>query len=1049
MTTRRSTRSPKREAAQPRLTLGLLGEIALWRGEERLELPPSKKTRALLAYLAVTGRPHGRERLCSLLWDVADDPRAALRWSLSKLRALVDEPGQTRLVAERDSVALVADGMQVDLLDVRHALVGGVAALSTDRLRELAARFRGELLEGLELTDFFDFYAWCVAERSEARALHGRILAALLERLAATPLDALPYAQALVRVDPLDEGARAGLVRLLGGLGRHAEAAQQHEAGMRLFEELRASPSGELARAWEEVRRARGTAPRAAERERETADEARRPQGAPAQRADVPAPQHPSGPPLVGRAAESTRLNALLDDAARGTVRCLLLAGDPGVGKTRLLRELLDEAGRRGATSLEGRAFEAERSRAYGPWIDALQQLPHFALQGAGAAELAALVRGSAPGDVEGRTREHLFGAVAELIASRGAPGSPVLLVLDDVQWFDDASAALLHWVARANRGRPLGIALAARRGELPDNAAMARVLRSLRQEELLEELAVGPLDDEATRALVAAVSPGTDVERVRARSAGNPLLVLELTRAPLSADGELPATLRDLVRGRIERLPPDAADVLRWGAVLGRTFNVRTLRELASLDLDALVLALDRLERHALIGALADPSEPLGAYAFTHEVVQSVVYADMSEPRRRLMHLRIAQALEPRAAIDESVTADVAHHAALAGDAALAARACVSAGRRSLRLFANATAESLVRRGMRHAEQLRDPERVQLSLELWEIALAARKPEATEDVACAVERLANVALDHGCFQHARLGFHLLSYLRWEGGAWSDAQRHMMRAELVSRSTDPRERAVATAEAARCLAMLERDLGHADALLLEAQALAERSDVDPPAIPDALGMLQLHRGRIDEAVELFARARAAALRDGDRRAEFQALEHLAMAELQRERWDVARGLAAQLADIAGRLREGSEAPFARALLALSRHGAGETDAEAALEQALEELRLVDAKHRLVFALTRLAELDLARGATAHARRRAAEALGIARILERPSEIVLALAVLQRAAAAAGERDEAGRLARELGEIDPSVASSAARERIAALRATAGERVRER
>src|SRR5512145_2814499 len=87
------------------LSIRVLGEIAVVRGGEGLLLPPSKKTRALLAYLAVTGRPHRRERLCSLLWDVTDDPRAALRWSLSKLRRLVDEKHRPRIVADRDGVS--------------------------------------------------------------------------------------------------------------------------------------------------------------------------------------------------------------------------------------------------------------------------------------------------------------------------------------------------------------------------------------------------------------------------------------------------------------------------------------------------------------------------------------------------------------------------------------------------------------------------------------------------------------------------------------------------------------------------------------------------------------------------------------------------------------------------------------------------------------------------------------------------------------------------------------------------------------------------------
>jgi DNA-binding SARP family transcriptional activator len=1031
---KQSGRRPARGPEPPPLSLNLLGEIELRRGDARLPLPPSKKTRALLGYLAVTGRSHRRERLCELLWDVADDPRAALRWSLSKLRALVDEPGGARIKADRDGVALVADGMQVDLFDLRRTLQGGETALATPTLRELAARFRGEFLEGLELTDFFDFHAWCVALRAEVRSLRGRVLATLVERLDASPEDALPYAFALVGNDAVVEGSRATLVRLLGRAGRYEEAAQQFEAGMRLFKELHTTPSGDLVRAFEEVKR--------------------RPHAAslPQRRSE---PRAPAGPepgaaptrtPLVGRAAQLAALRAIVDSARASSGRALLLLGDPGVGKSRLLHELVDEASRRGAAVLDGRAYEAERGRPYGVWIDALQRLPHFALGDAYRAQLGPLLEGHTQDEPSGRTREHLFGAIAALLAERATAESPVLLLLDDVQWCDEASAELLHYVVRTGRRRPLAFVLAARAGELPDNAPMGRVLRSLRHERLLEDVPVGPLDAVETSRLVASVAPslGPEGERVYAHSAGNPLFVLELARS-LSAHGDSwSPTLREVVRGRVDGLPGDAADVLRWGAVLGRTFNVRTLLELAALDLDALVVALDRLERHALVTTLADPDEPLGAYAFAHEIVRSVVYGEMSEPRRRLMHLRVARALEPRAALDERVAADVAHHASLAGDAGLAARACVSAGRRSLRLFANATAESLVRRGMRYAEQLPEPERVQRSLELFEIAVAARRPTETEDIARTLERLADAALDHGCFEHARLGFHLLSYLRWEGGDWSDAQRHMMRAELVSRSADARERSVATAEAACCLAMLERDLAHAEALLLEAKALAVRAGVDPPAVSDALGMLHLHHGRFDEAAAAFGDARAAALRDGDRQAEFRALEHLVMTEIERERWDAAHDHTLQLLDIAARLREGSETPFAKALLALcvdaraASTPATETEADA-IAEACAELRRVDAKHRLAFTLNRAADLDLSRRRARPASLRATEALALARILAHPSETALALVTLAHAAGAAGDRDAMACRLDELAALDLSAVSHTARVRVEALR----------
>ncbi|HET9990767.1 MAG TPA: hypothetical protein VFQ65_19690, partial [Kofleriaceae bacterium] len=141
------------------LEIRLIGELVVARDGASIVLPASKKTRALLAYLAATGRPQLRERLCALLWDGPDDPRAALRWSLTKLRPLVDDGEATRLVADRDRVELVPNGATIDLAAIRAAVPGGavagVARASTEALAAVAPLVRGELLEGLDLPDCY------------------------------------------------------------------------------------------------------------------------------------------------------------------------------------------------------------------------------------------------------------------------------------------------------------------------------------------------------------------------------------------------------------------------------------------------------------------------------------------------------------------------------------------------------------------------------------------------------------------------------------------------------------------------------------------------------------------------------------------------------------------------------------------------------------------------------------------------------------------------------------------------------------------------------
>jgi TolB-like protein/DNA-binding SARP family transcriptional activator/Tfp pilus assembly protein PilF len=235
------------------LHLHLLGGIELLRDGQPVLLPPSRKTRALLAYLATTGRRQRRERLCTMFWDVPDDPRGALRWSLSRLRAAVGDDARERIVADREAVELDAGDMDIDVLAVRRGLAD--TALDVDGLARLVARFRGEFLEGLELTSCPEFHSWCIAEREDLRQLHVQALDRLVALLGDQPDTAAGYARLLVRRNPGSEAARATLVRLLARAGRLREAEEQYELGLKALTELGAPPAGELDRVWRDVRR--------------------------------------------------------------------------------------------------------------------------------------------------------------------------------------------------------------------------------------------------------------------------------------------------------------------------------------------------------------------------------------------------------------------------------------------------------------------------------------------------------------------------------------------------------------------------------------------------------------------------------------------------------------------------------------------------------------------------------------------------------------------------------------------------------------------------
>ena len=280
----------------------------------------------------------------------------------------------------------------------------------------------------------------------------------------------------------------------------------------------------------------------------------------------------------------------------------------------------------------------------------------------------------------------------------------------------------------------------------------------------------------------------------------------------------------------------------------------------------------------------------------------------------------------------------------------------------------------------------------------------------------------------------------MASYVHWMHGQFAGAREDILQAERIARGGNEEEHVAGMAEAARCLAMLERDLAHADAMLMEAKALAARKVMTHIAIPAALGMLRFHENKLDESVELFKEARMLARSRGDRLDEFQANEYLAMIDFERGRHDAARTHCKALMELGDKLREGSERPFAHALDALCLY-ALEDDA-APLESALHDLRTADAKQRLAYTLTRAALLDVERNRPGDALARATEALAYAEALDRPTERALAHTALARAHRAVGDTASFAKHCAALKSFAQAPIAHWARERV--LTATAPE-----
>jgi DNA-binding SARP family transcriptional activator/tetratricopeptide (TPR) repeat protein len=1002
-------------AQAPPLEIRLLGEPEVTVQGRLRALPASKKARALLGYLVTTGRAQRRERLCELLWDGPDDPRAALRWSLAKLRPIVDGAGAARIAADRERVSFERHGAEVDVL-AAHALRGaGLAQASTAQLASAAERFRGPFLEGLELSSCPGFNAWCVAEREALRALHVELLTTLIERQRGEPARALAHARALVALDPLAESPRVLVLELLSALGDTRRALDEYDDYAKtLRRELDVKPSLQLERARMALTRAPDAS--AAHTRAPAAPAAALEVGVGSVRAPAgglplePLPASPPEPgsergaapasPFVGRARERARLEHRLETAGDGSA-VLLVLGEPGIGKTRLLEELARLTRARGGQALWGRAFEAELVRPYGAFIDALRGAP--------------AQRGSeglpAPFDAHAADRSRLYAAVLAELTRMARERAPLVVILDDLHWFDEASAGLCHYLARALAGSPVLLAASARAGELADNPAAQRLVRALGRERLASLVELGPLDESELRELVAGTPGGAALERAIADAGGNPLFALEAARADETLAGD-PRSLSGLIADRVARLPDADRSLLSWAGALGCSFDVDVLARVSGLGTPDLLASLERLERHAILR-----SRDTG-YDFAHDLLRQAAYRQMSSPRRRLVHAQIARALSTRPDADGALASDIAHHAGLAGDASLAARACITAGHRCLRLFAAREARALAHRGAHLAASLPDAERVTLSVELVAIELlAASQPQRAAQLS-ALAALAAEARRLGLPSAEARAHFLSSVLHFRADDSQAALTSSLSRIEATRHAGPLELGAELAGAARCCLMLERDTEAAARFLDRARSvLGERSDdID---LVWSEGLLAKFRGDLDAAAARLEHALRVARRERQHWEGCECLLELIWVDLDRGRRAEVLQHAAELASLAERLGESAYAPLAECVRALVgpsvaplEPGAAASDpacqALAAFEARLPPLRAAGAQRLLAIVLNRAAELALSAGALDPARDYAQQALVAALQVERASECATARVTLAAVALRTGD-----------------------------------------
>jgi len=235
------------------LSVRLLGKLTIARDGVPVTLPSSRKLRALLAYLALAPHPVSRSRLCELLWDVPNDPRGELRWCLSKLRAVLDEPGLHRIETEGDTVALRLGDASVDAVEAAAAVAEGIETLGLDRLRALAQLFAGDFLDGLELDRSPHFGSWLTAQRRRFSACHVAVLEHIIGLLPRGADEAGAYIDKWLELAPFDGRAHVALLENLARRGQIGAGEEHLATAAELFhsEELDFTP---LREAWQEIR---------------------------------------------------------------------------------------------------------------------------------------------------------------------------------------------------------------------------------------------------------------------------------------------------------------------------------------------------------------------------------------------------------------------------------------------------------------------------------------------------------------------------------------------------------------------------------------------------------------------------------------------------------------------------------------------------------------------------------------------------------------------------------------------------------------------------
>ena len=705
-------------------TFRILGSVEAWNGSQRLALGGPLQLR-LFAFLVLhANRGVSRDELIDATWQ-SERPGGdnRLPQAISRIRrtlAPLDLAGKRTLrtvaggyLMKIEPGELDADVFEARVQEGQQALADGQPARALEHLSAGLALWRGPALAEVAFQDF---------AHGEIRRLEDRRWDARESRIEAElelghHRAVVSELEAWLAERPDREGVAAHLMLALYRSGRQSAALETYqrthgylnnEFGLETGAALKALQARILAQdpsLMDATGEDRGERPRASRESREASHP-----GAVGARArpspitaPLPARLQPYGSRLfVDRGPEADALAGVLADVGSTGRRAALVAGEPGIGKTRLVSEFARKAHAAGTLVLAGRCDNA-LDLPYQPFVEALEHLvdnapielleSHVAEHGDSIARLVPALASRVTGTPSrGSERSEpdryvLFRAIERLLAAACERG-PVVLVLEDLHWAEIATVSLLRRLLTSPTGPPLMLVGTYRARELANDHPLRELLADLHREQQVLRRELEGLQTRDVATLVAGLSdgPADSTDELLARSLeqntnGNPFFITELVRGlndsgalvnerghvRLKADrdltGQLPLSITETLSRRMARIDPNVERCLQVGAVFGDEFDIGLMSEIG--DLGPIAVALDDAVR---AGVLIEGGEP-GRFRFAHTLLQRYLYSELGAARRAALHGQVALALERALNTGRSSAADIARHWLAAGE--------------------------------------------------------------------------------------------------------------------------------------------------------------------------------------------------------------------------------------------------------------------------------------------------------------------------------------------------------------------------------------------